>query len=82
MTNANNLEQQLESFKNQMTEVNQSLVNYEELFKKEQEKVKILRESFCMVIKLINHELINSLDNSTEVLELFKKKIHSSRKAL
>ena len=40
ITNANSLEQQLESFKNQMMEVNQSLVNYEELFKKEQEKVK------------------------------------------
>ena len=58
MTNADNLKQQLESFKSQMMEVNQSLENYEELFKKEQEKVKILRESFCAVIKLINHELI------------------------
>lgn len=72
MTNANNLEQQLENFKNQMSEVNQSLTDYERKFKEEQEKVKILRESFCVVIKLINHELLNSLDNSNEILKRFK----------
>lgn len=51
MTNTNNLEQQLENFKNQMSEVNQSLADYERKFREEQEKVKILRESFCAVIK-------------------------------
>jgi|SaaInlStandDraft_5_1057022.scaffolds.fasta_scaffold704581_1 hypothetical protein len=57
-----------------MMEVNQSLVNYETLFKKEQEEVRILRESFCMIIKLINYELINSLDSSTEIWAFFNRK--------
>ena len=77
MTKANNLEEQLENFKNQMTEVNQSLVDYECKFKAEQEKVKILRESFYVIVKLINHKLIHSLDDSTEVLKLFKQKFKS-----
>ena len=71
MTNANNLEQQLKNFKNQMPKVNQSLTDYKRKFKEEQEKVKILRESFCVVIKLINHELLNSLRIDSETLRCF-----------
>jgi DNA-binding protein YbaB len=80
MTNANNLEQQLKNFKNQMPEVNQSLTDYERKFKEEQEKVKILRESFYTVVKLINHELLNSLDNSNEIFKGFKI-VNSNKKS-
>ena len=38
-----------------MKEVNESLYKFESEFEKEKAK---LRNSFCMMIKLVNHELI------------------------
>jgi peptidoglycan hydrolase CwlO-like protein len=63
MTNQNNLQEQLESFKLQMKEVNESLYNYESKFEQEKQKVKNLQNAFCILVKLINHELISSLSN-------------------
>jgi len=40
-----------------MKEVNESLYKFESEFKKKA-KIEQLRHSFCMMIKLINHELI------------------------
>ena len=69
MTNHNNLQEQLESFKLQMKEVNESLSNYEIKFEQEKRKVKNLQNSFCILVKLINHELVNSLSNVRDVLK-------------
>lgn len=41
-----------------MKEVNESLYKFESEFEKEKAKIEKLRHSFCMMIKLINHELI------------------------
>ena len=71
MTNHNNLQEQLESFKLQMKEVNESLYNYESKFEQEKQKVKNLQNSFCILVKLINHELISSLSNLNPFSSLF-----------
>ena len=41
-----------------MKEVNESLYNFESEFEKEKAKIEKLRHSFVMMVKLINHELI------------------------
>ena len=41
-----------------MKEVNESLYKFESQFEQEKAKIEKLRHSFCMMIKLINHELI------------------------
>lgn len=58
MTDKTNLQKQLELFKSQMKEVNESLYKFESQFEQEKAKIEKLRHSFCMMIKLINHELI------------------------
>jgi len=50
MTNQNNLQEQLESFKLQMKEVNESLYNYESKFEQEKQKVKNLQNAFCILV--------------------------------
>jgi len=58
MNDKTTLQNQLESFKSQMKEANESLYKFESEFEKEKAKIEKLRHSFCMMIKLINHELI------------------------
>jgi hypothetical protein len=45
-----------------MKEVNESLYKFESEFEKEKAKIEKLRHSFAMMIKLINRELVNSLE--------------------
>jgi len=61
MTDKTNLQKQLELFKLQMKEVNESLYKFESQFEQEKAKIEKLGHSFVMMVKLINHELINSL---------------------
>ena len=58
MNDKTTLQNHLESFKSQMKEVNKSLYKFESEFEKEKAKIEKLRHSFAMMIKLINHELI------------------------
>ena len=69
MNDKTTLQNRLESFKSQMKEVNESLYKFESEFEKEKAKIEKLRHSFAMMIKLINHELINSFDNSNEAIK-------------
>ena len=62
MTDKIDLQKQLETFKSQMKEVNKSLYKFESEFEKEKAKIEKLRHSFTMMIKLINRELVNSLE--------------------
>ena len=62
MTDKTNLQKQLELFKSQMKEVNESLYKFESQFEQEKAKVEKLRHSFVMMVKLINHELISLID--------------------
>jgi peptidoglycan hydrolase CwlO-like protein len=64
MTDKTNLQKQLELFKSQMKEVNESLYKFESQFEQEKAKIKKLRHSFAMMIKLINRELIKSINIS------------------
>jgi peptidoglycan hydrolase CwlO-like protein len=58
MNDKTTLQNHLASFKSQIKEVNESLYKFESEFEKEKAKIEKLRHSFCMMIKLINHELI------------------------
>ena len=69
MTKQTNLKKELESFKAQMKEVNESLLNFETLLHVEQIKIHTLKISFANIVKLINHELIESLDSSRNLIE-------------
>ena len=62
MNDKTTLQNHLESFKSQMKEVNESLYKFESEFEKEKAKIEKLRHSFVMMIKLINRELIDSLE--------------------
>ena len=72
MTDKTNLQKQLELFKSQMKEVNESLYKFESQFEQEKAKIKKLRHSFAMMAKLINGELINSFDRIEDFLEKAK----------
>jgi hypothetical protein len=72
MTDKTNLQKQLELFKSQMKEVNESLYKFESQFEQEKAKIEKLRHSFVMVVKLINHELIKSFNDLKSFIE--KKK--------
>ena len=74
MTNQTNLKKELESFKSQMKEVNESLSNFEASLHVEQIKIHTLRTSFANIVKLINHELIESLDSSRNLIEQLRNK--------
>ena len=58
MNDKTTLQNHLESFKSQMKEVNESLYKFESGLDKEKAKIEKLRHSFCMMVKLVNHELI------------------------
>ena len=69
MNDKTTLQNHLESFNSQMKEVNESLYKFESEFEQEKARIEKLRHSFVMMIKLINHELINSFDNSNEAIK-------------
>jgi len=69
MTGKTNLQKQLELFKSQMKEVNESLYKFESQFEQEKYKVEKLRHSFFVVVKLINSNLINSFDRIEDFLK-------------
>ena len=69
MTDQTNLQKQLELFKSQMKEVNESLYKFESQFEQEKSKVEKLRHSFFVVVKLINSNLINSFDRIEDFLK-------------
>ena len=74
MTKQTNLKKELESFKSQMKEVNESLSNFEASLHVEQIKIHTLKTSFANIVKLINHELIKSFDSSRSLIEQLSKK--------
>ena len=63
------LKQELENFKEQVKEVNKSFTQFELGFAQEKQKIDKLRESFAIIIKLINSELLHSLDENKFTLE-------------
>ena len=69
MTDKIDLQKQLEIFKYQMKEVNESLYKFESEFEKEKAKIEQLRHSFFVLVKLINSELINSFDRIEDFLK-------------
>lgn len=69
MTKPADLKKELDSFKSQMKEVNESLSNFEASLHVEQIKIHTLKDSFANIVKLINHELIKSLDSSKSLIE-------------
>ena len=69
MTGKTNLQKQLELFKSQIKEVNESLYKFESQFEQEKSKVEKLRHSFFVVVKLINSNLINSFDRIEDFLK-------------
>ena len=73
MSDKTNLQKQLELFKSQMKEINESLYEFESQFEQEKAKIEKLRHSFAMMIKLVNHELINSFKNTNEVIKFALK---------
>ena len=73
MNDKTTLQNHIESFKSQMKEVNESLYKFESEFKKEKAKIEQLRHSFYIVVKLINHELIKSMDDANFILSKLKK---------
>jgi len=68
------LKKELESFKSQMQEVNKSIEDLECQFHVEQIKIHSLRASFANMVKLINHELVQSLDNTNNLIEKLARK--------
>lgn len=73
MTDKIDLQKQLETFKSQIKEVNKSLYKFESEFEKEKVKIDKLRHSFCMVVKLINKDLIDNLASHNLTLEKVQK---------
>jgi peptidoglycan hydrolase CwlO-like protein len=69
MNDKTTLQNQLESFKSQMKEVNESFYKLSCEFEKEKAKIEHLRHSFFVVVKLINSELINSFDRIEDFLK-------------
>ena len=73
MTDKTNLQKQLELFKSQMKEVNESLYKFESQFEQEKAKIERLRHSFAAMIKLINHELIEALGSANFLASKIRK---------
>jgi hypothetical protein len=74
MTDNTNLKGSLDFFKSQMSLVNNSLKNFEGEFNKIKFEVEELRSSFAYIVKIINHELVEALENSTKIAnELLNK---------
>lgn len=70
------LNEEISLFKSQMLQVNKIISSYESDLNLAREEVHILRGSFATLMKLMNAELINSLDKNTSLLEkiVFMKK--------
>ena len=73
MTDKTNLQKQLELFKSQMKEVNESLYKFESQFEQEKAKIEKLRHSFAMMVKLINHELIETMGSTNFLVSKMRK---------
>ena len=73
MTDRTNLQKQLELFKSQMKEVNESLYKFESQLEQEKAKIEKLRHSFAAMIKLINHELIEALGSANFLASKIRK---------
>ena len=73
MTDKTNLQKQLELFKSQMKEVNESLYKFESQFEQEKAKIEKLRHSFAMMIKLVNHELIEAMGGTNFLASKIRK---------
>jgi len=73
MTDKTNLQKQLELFKSQMKEVNESLYKFESQFEQEKAKIEKLRHSFAMMVKLINHELIETMGSANFLVSKIRK---------
>ena len=73
MTDQTNLQKQLELFKSQMKEVNESLYKFESQLEQEKAKIEKLRHSFAAMIKLINHELIEALGSANFLASKIRK---------
>lgn len=74
MTDNTNLKGSLDFFKSQMSLVNNSLKNFEGEFNKIKFEVEELRSSFAYIVKIINHELVEALENATKIAnELLNK---------
>ena len=73
MTDKTNLQKQLELFKSQMKEVNESLYKFESQFEQEKAKIEKLRHSFVMMVKLINHELIETMGSTNFLVSKIRK---------
>ena len=69
MNDKTTLQNHLELFKPQMKEVNESLYQFESQFEQEKAKIEKLRYSFAMMMKLINHDIINSFDDIKDFLQ-------------
>ena len=73
MTDKTNLQKHLELFKSQMKEVNESLYKFESQFEQEKAKIEKLRHSFVMMVKLINHELIETMGSTNFLVSKIRK---------
>lgn len=73
MTDQTNLQKQLELFKSQMKEVNESLYKFESQLEQEKAKIEKLRHSFAAMIKLINHKLIEALGSANFLASKIRK---------
>ena len=73
MNDKTTLQNHLESFKSQMKEVNESLYKFESEFEKEKAKIEKLRHSFAMMVKLINHELIETMGSTNFLVSKIRK---------
>jgi peptidoglycan hydrolase CwlO-like protein len=73
MTDQTNLQKQLKLFKSQMKEVNESLYKFESQFEQEKAKIEKLRHSFAMMVKLINHELIETMGSTNFLVSKIRK---------
>jgi predicted nucleic acid-binding Zn-ribbon protein len=62
-----NLKKELDAFKAEMQQVNNSFANFEAKFAIEKKKLSKLRQSFAHIVKLINHELVQALEHSSRV---------------
>ena len=73
MTDKINLQKQIELFKSQMKEVNESLYKFKSQFEQEKAKIEKLRHSFAMMVKLINHELIETMGSANFLVSKIRK---------
>ena len=66
------LREEIENFKIKIENVNESFFELESQFESERYAISDLKESFIMIIKLIDHELLESIGGTENLLNLFK----------